>query len=177
MPKIAGPDDDLDSHLLCAVGVNPRRPSVRVFASGEAPKALSPAPLRQSRFPGPGAIGRRLCALPFRWSLPLSVAWNYLIYVSAPSIKTLRIVGVGEENQPGESSGLPRRRGFISNLGSCDVGFRGGSDSYIGRNRGVSKVGQESCMSLGHPGKSGNGSWGGPWRPPRPWSSRVPGAS
>jgi len=129
MPKIAGPDDDLDSHLLCAVGVNPRRPSVRVFASGEAPKALSPAPLRQSAYPGPEAVGRRFCALSFRWSLPLSVAWNYLAYLSAPADKTLKSIGVGEENQPGESSGQPHWLGFIGNSGSLDEDRGVGRDS------------------------------------------------
>ena len=56
------------------------------------------------RYPGPQAVGRRLCALPFRWSLPLSVAWNCLVYLSAPAAKTLRIVGMGEENEPAEGS-------------------------------------------------------------------------
>ena len=30
-------------------------------------------PRRQSRYLGLRALGRRLCALPFRWSLPFSV--------------------------------------------------------------------------------------------------------
>ena len=104
-------------------------------------EAISPAPLRQSAHPGPEAVGRRLCVLPFRWSLPLSVAWNYLAYLSAPAAKTLIIVGVGEENQPAESSILPRRREFPSFLDSWDEDLRKGSDSYIWRNRGVIKPG------------------------------------
>ena len=36
MVTIAGPDDALDSHLLCC-DVNPRRPPVRVSALGEMP--------------------------------------------------------------------------------------------------------------------------------------------
>ena len=84
-------------------GVNPRRPPVRVFANGVCHGAVQPSPLRQSRFLSPQAVGRRLCALPFRWSLPLSMAWNYLTYVSAPLSETLKIIGVGEKI-PGQIS-------------------------------------------------------------------------
>jgi hypothetical protein len=30
----------------------------------------------------------------------LSVAWNYLVYLSAPAANTLRIIGAGEKNEP-----------------------------------------------------------------------------
>lgn len=44
-------------------------------ATAMAEKELQKAkflPRRQSRYLGPRALGRRLCALPFRWSLPFS---------------------------------------------------------------------------------------------------------
>ena len=150
----ADPDDDaLDSHLLC-YGVNPR-----LHRSGSLPliwchSAVSPSPLRQSRNPGPQAVGWRLCALPFRWSLPLSVAWTYLVYLSAPAPKTLKSVGVGRR--------INRARVLACLAGSDSqvwgvVGMRTAGEEVtlnIGRNRGVIKVGQESCMAIGHPGKS-----------------------
>ena len=52
----AGPDDDaLDSHLLCC-GVNPRRPPVRVSASGVAAMGQS----HLHHFGNPATLARRL---------------------------------------------------------------------------------------------------------------------
>ena len=39
-------------------------------------------------------------------------------------------------------------RDSLSNLSSWYEALRGGSDSYMGRNPGVSKVGEESAMAL-----------------------------
>jgi hypothetical protein len=120
--------------------------------------------------PGSVTVGRRLYALPFRWSLPLSVAWNCLIYLSAPTSKTLRIARVGEEHKPAEPAGLPRRLGCKSNLWGYYVAVRGGADSYCGRNPRGRKARQESGVVLGHPAKSCQADWRGPGRPPRSWS-------
>ena len=82
-----------DSHLL-SPKVDPRRPPVHVSASGAVPLAASPSPLRQSRYLGPQAVGWRLCVLPFRRSLPFSVARKSLMCISASSSDTLKIVRI-----------------------------------------------------------------------------------
>jgi len=117
MPMVdtnGGPDNGaFDSHLL-RFGVNPRRPPVRVFRLVWCHWAVSPSPLRQSHYLSPKAVGWRLCVLPFRWSLPFSVAWKQLMYVSAPLAKTLKILRGGEkQHPPGFPASLPPRRNFV----------------------------------------------------------------
>jgi hypothetical protein len=73
----------------------------------------------------------------------LSVAWNYLIYLSAPAAKTLRIVGVGEENEPAESSGL----NYWGVTGLLLVGMRASGEevAFYEEKARRDKVGPESC--------------------------------
>jgi hypothetical protein len=94
-----------DSHLL-RLGVNPRRPSVRVLRMVWCHWAVSPSPLRRSHYLSPKAVGWRLCVLPFRWSLPFSVAWKQLMYVSAPLSETLKILRRREKAPPAGISSL-----------------------------------------------------------------------
>jgi len=78
----AGPDDDaLDSHLLC-YGVNPRRPPVRVSASGVVP--LGSLTLTTSAIPLPWPAGCRLETL----RPPLSVEFAF---VGGVELSDLRI--------------------------------------------------------------------------------------
>jgi hypothetical protein len=116
-------------HLLLPK-VDPRRPPVQVSASGVVPLAASPSPLRQSHYPGPQAVGWRLCVLPFRWSLPLSVAWKSLVSVSASSFDTLKIVMI-EWKVPAPGHQISRLSWFFRALISVK-GYNGWAEGKTG---------------------------------------------